>query len=115
MLPWTYRRLPLISSHEPNTTSWNISIHRSNDIDENNNARFVVNGKQILIRGGGWAPDLLQRMSVQRHTRMLRLSKDLGMNAIRLEGKLQVRTIYYSTRIVSYSIQRVCTYAMPCR
>ena len=32
----------------------------TNDLDENNNARFVVNGKQILIRGGGFAPDLLQ-------------------------------------------------------
>ena len=92
MSPWTLRRLPLMSSYNPNQSSWHISIHRSNDIDENNNARFVVNGKQILIRGGGWAPDLLQRMSTQRHARMLRLSKDLGMNAIRLEGKLQVCT-----------------------
>ena len=33
-------------------------------------------------------------MSPQRHARMLRLSKDLGMNAIRLEGKLQVCTEY---------------------
>ena len=61
----------------------------SNDIDENNNARFIVNGKQILIRGGGWAPDLLQRMSPKRHARALRITKDLGLNAIRLEGKLQ--------------------------
>jgi hypothetical protein len=47
----------------------------SNNIDENGNARFVVNGKQILIRGGGWAPDLLQRMSPKRHARMLRLTR----------------------------------------
>ena len=24
--------------------------------------RFQVNGKDILIRGGGWSPDLFQRM-----------------------------------------------------
>jgi exo-1,4-beta-D-glucosaminidase len=61
----------------------------SNDRNSDNNAVFVVNGKRVLIRGGGWAPDLLQRMSPQRHSRMLRLAKDLGLNAIRLEGKLQ--------------------------
>ena len=61
----------------------------SNDLDANNNVVFRVNGRKILIRGGGWAPDLLQRMSPQRHGRMLRLTRDLGLNAIRLEGKLQ--------------------------
>ena len=32
----------------------------SNDIDANGNALFKVNGKKILVRGGGYAPDLLQ-------------------------------------------------------
>jgi exo-1,4-beta-D-glucosaminidase len=61
----------------------------SNDLDANSNAVFRVNGRRILIRGGGWAPDLLQRMDPRRHRRMLRLTRDLGLNAIRLEGKLQ--------------------------
>ena len=35
----------------------------SNVLDGNHNAIFRVNGKRILIRGGGYAPDLLLRMT----------------------------------------------------
>jgi exo-1,4-beta-D-glucosaminidase len=58
-------------------------------IDENRNALFRVNGKRILIRGGGWAPDLLQRMTPERHAQELAYVRHLGLNAVRLEGKLQ--------------------------
>jgi exo-1,4-beta-D-glucosaminidase len=60
--------------------------------DANDNAVFYVNGRRIFVRGGGWAPDLLQRMTVSRHAQELRLARDLGLNLIRLEGKLQVCT-----------------------
>lgn len=58
-------------------------------IDANENAEFRVNGKRILIRGGGWAPDLLQRMTPERHAQELAYVRHLGLNAVRLEGKLQ--------------------------
>ena len=61
----------------------------SNAIDQNGNAVFRVNGKRILIRGGGYAPDLLQRMTHKRTRREMLLTKDMGLNSIRLEGKLQ--------------------------
>lgn len=61
----------------------------SNEIDHNGNAVFRVNGQRILIRGGGYAPDLLQRMTHSRTRREMLLTKDMGLNAIRLEGKLQ--------------------------
>lgn len=50
---------------------------------------FRVNGRPILIRGGGWAPDMLLRASRERMETELRLTKDLGLNTIRLEGKLE--------------------------
>ena len=48
-----------------------------------------VNRQRILVRGGGWSPDLLLRATPQRSRRQLLLTRDLGLNAIRLEGKLQ--------------------------
>ena len=49
---------------------------------------FTVNGRPILIRGGGWAPDMLLRASPERQDAELRYVRDMGLNTIRLEGKL---------------------------
>jgi exo-1,4-beta-D-glucosaminidase len=50
---------------------------------------FVVNGKKILIRGGGWSPDMLLRENSQRLHDEFRYVQDMGLNTIRLEGKLE--------------------------
>jgi exo-1,4-beta-D-glucosaminidase len=50
---------------------------------------FRINGRPLLIRGGGWAPDMLLRYSRNRLEDELRNVKELGLNAIRLEGKLE--------------------------
>ena len=51
--------------------------------------QFFVNGRPILIRGGGWAPDMLLRASPDRQDAELRYVRDLHLNTIRLEGKLE--------------------------
>ena len=48
---------------------------------------FVVNGRTIPIRGGGWAPDLFLRHDPQRIADELTYTLDVGLNTIRLEGK----------------------------
>jgi exo-1,4-beta-D-glucosaminidase len=50
---------------------------------------FAINGKKILIRGGGWAPDLMLRENPQRMADEFRYVRDMGLNTIRLEGKLE--------------------------
>jgi len=55
---------------------------------------FKINGKPILIRGGGWAPDMLLRSSPQRMDTEFRYVRDLGLNTIRLEGKLERQAFY---------------------
>lgn len=56
------------------------------------NARlFSINGKKILIRGGGWSPDMMLRESPQRLRDEFRYVQDMGLNTIRLEGKLETR------------------------
>jgi exo-1,4-beta-D-glucosaminidase len=48
-----------------------------------------VNGKPILIRGGGWAPDMTLRVDESRREAEFRYVKEMGLNTIRLEGKLE--------------------------
>jgi exo-1,4-beta-D-glucosaminidase len=49
---------------------------------------FRINGKRILIRGGGWAPDMLMRESPQKLQAQFDYVREMGLNTIRLEGKL---------------------------
>jgi exo-1,4-beta-D-glucosaminidase len=50
---------------------------------------FKINGRRILIRGGGWAPDMLLRASPDRLEAEFRYVRDMNLNTIRLEGKLE--------------------------
>ena len=50
---------------------------------------FRVNGQPVLIRGGGWAPDMMLRVDARRREAEFAYVKDLGLNTIRLEGKLE--------------------------
>lgn len=46
-----------------------------------------VNGRDMLIRGATYTPDLLYRNDPDRQAAILRYVRDLGLNMIRLEGK----------------------------
>ncbi|HLY62644.1 MAG TPA: glycosyl hydrolase family 2 [Terriglobia bacterium] len=50
---------------------------------------FKINGKNILIRGGGWCPDMMLRPSPERDEAQLRYVLGMNLNAIRFEGKLE--------------------------
>ena len=55
---------------------------------------FRVNGKKILIRGAGWTYDMLLNRSAKRKRDEIRYVKDLNLNTIRLEGKLETQDFY---------------------
>lgn len=57
-------------------------------LDDENHRVFVINGKRLLIRGGGWAPDMMLRQNPKREEEEIRYTRDMGLNTIRLEGKL---------------------------
>jgi len=48
-----------------------------------------INGRPILIRGGGWAPDMMLRVDESKREAEFRYVKEMGLNTIRLEGKLE--------------------------
>jgi exo-1,4-beta-D-glucosaminidase len=49
---------------------------------------FKVNGRRVLIRGAAWAPDLLFRWSSAKLDADLAYVRDMHLNTIRLEGRL---------------------------
>ncbi len=61
----------------------------SSELNENGSRIFKINGKRILIRGAGWAPDMLLRVSPERQEAEIAYVVDMNLNAIRLEGKLE--------------------------
>ena len=56
---------------------------------------FRVNGKSILIRGAGWSQDMLLRSDDKRLRDQFRLVRDLNLNTIRLEGKLETDEFFH--------------------
>ena len=61
---------------------------------DNESREFIVNGKPILIRGAAWSPDIFQRRSSERQEQEVKLVRDMNMNIIRSEGKMEDDNFY---------------------
>jgi exo-1,4-beta-D-glucosaminidase len=61
----------------------------TSELDEQKNRSFKINGKRLLIRGGGWSSDMLLRQSKERLRHEFAYVKHLHLNTIRLEGKIE--------------------------
>jgi exo-1,4-beta-D-glucosaminidase len=49
---------------------------------------YLINHRPILIRGAGWARNLFFMETAKREEQEMRLVRDMGLNAVRFEGKL---------------------------
>jgi exo-1,4-beta-D-glucosaminidase len=58
---------------------------------------FKINGRKVLIRGAAWAPDLLFRWVPGKLDADLSYVRDMGLNTIRLEGRLDREEFYEKT------------------
>jgi exo-1,4-beta-D-glucosaminidase len=67
----------------------------TSELTANGSRLFRVNGKPILIRGGGWSQDMLLRSDEKRLRDQFRMVRDLNLNAIRLEGKLETDEFFH--------------------
>jgi exo-1,4-beta-D-glucosaminidase len=56
--------------------------------------QFVINGKPVLIRGAGWAPDMFLRDDAKRMEAEFSYVVNMGLNTIRSEGKLEDTRFY---------------------
>jgi exo-1,4-beta-D-glucosaminidase len=55
---------------------------------------FRVNGKPVLVRGAGWSQDMLLRQDPARLREQFMLVRDMHLNTIRLEGKLETEDFF---------------------
>jgi exo-1,4-beta-D-glucosaminidase len=60
----------------------------TSELTPEGNRLFRVNGRKIFIRGAAWTPDFLLRWSSEKLDADLAYVRDLGLNTIRLEGRL---------------------------
>ncbi|WEO99221.1 exo-beta-D-glucosaminidase [Streptomyces sp. FXJ1.172] len=51
--------------------------------------QYRINGRPLLVRGGGWSPDEFLRWDSRYVEDRLKYAVDLGLNTIRLEGHLE--------------------------
>jgi exo-1,4-beta-D-glucosaminidase len=58
------------------------------DIGKGGNFYLQVNGRDFLVRGADYTPDLLYRYDPEREAQILRYVKDLGINMLRWESKI---------------------------
>ncbi len=66
----------------------------TSELTDDNHLLFRVNGEKILIRGGGWASDMMLRDDPARLLTQIEYVKDMNLNTIRLEGKLESDYFY---------------------
>ena len=77
------------SSVESDNVSCRFGIRQvTSRLDSNGHRRFAINGKEMLVRGAAWAPDMFLKWDLPRQEAEMRYVRDLNMNVIRLEGKL---------------------------
>ena len=60
----------------------------SNAIEPSGARAFKINGVPIVIRGGGFDPNLFLRYSAADTAKQIALMKNMGLNTIRLEGHI---------------------------
>ena len=56
--------------------------------------QFQINGVPIVIRGGGWEPDLFLRYSSADIANQIAIVKNMGLNTLRLEGHFMPDDFY---------------------
>jgi exo-1,4-beta-D-glucosaminidase len=66
----------------------------SSNLTKQGYRQFFINGKPLLIRGGGWAPDMFLRDDPARMEAEFGYVLNLGLNTIRSEGKLENQRFY---------------------
>lgn len=79
-----------IDGHISDTSDSQFGIREiTSHLNEHNHRVFMINGKRILIRGGGYTSDMLLRYDPKNTEDQFRYVQDMGLNTVRLEGKLQ--------------------------
>jgi exo-1,4-beta-D-glucosaminidase len=55
---------------------------------------FKINNQPIMMKGAGWAPDMLVKRDPAKINAIFQMIEDMGMNMLRFEGKMEDQTFY---------------------
>lgn len=69
----------------------------TSEVTDNTRRLFRINGKPLLIRGGGYSNDLMLRSDPQKLKHELDYVSDMGLNTVRLEGRPVPQDFYDET------------------
>jgi len=78
-----------IGSHVSDATDVTFGVREAtSELTDKGYRLFKMNGRKVLIRGAAWAPDMFLRYSPERVSADLAYVKDMGLNTVRLEGRI---------------------------
>jgi exo-1,4-beta-D-glucosaminidase len=87
-----------IGNETSDATTLNFGVREvTSELTDRGYRLFKVNGRKVLIRGAAWAPDLLLRWSSKKLDADLNYVRDMGLNTIRLEGRIDRDEFYEKT------------------
>lgn len=69
----------------------------TSELTDKGHRLFKINGRRILIRGAAWAPDMFLRPMSKKLDADLRYVKHMGLNTIRLEGRIDRNEFFDKT------------------
>jgi len=69
----------------------------ASELTDKGHRLFKINGRRILIRGAAWAPDMFLRPMPKKLDADLRYVKHMGLNTIRLEGRIDRDELFNKT------------------
>jgi exo-1,4-beta-D-glucosaminidase len=69
----------------------------TSELDAQQHRLFRINGERILIRGAAWTPDMMLRTDEEREENEIGYARDMHLNAIRLEGRLEMTDHFFDT------------------
>src|SRR6202522_1937598 len=84
-----------VGNDESDTQTIKFGIREiTSELNDKGARQFSINGRKILIRGGGWSPDMLLRQDLDRLRTEFAYVRDMNLNTIRLEGKMESDDFY---------------------
>jgi exo-1,4-beta-D-glucosaminidase len=84
---YTLKLTATVNNQESDEKSTRFGIREVADyINDEGHRGYKVNGKKILIRGGGWVDDLFMVEDKKKLEAQVEYAKHMNLNAIRLEG-----------------------------
>src|SRR6202048_4082336 len=87
-----------VAGHVSDSATTNFGIREvTSELTDKGFRLFKINGRNVLIRGAAWAPDLLFRWVLGKLDADLGYLRDMGLNTIRLEGRLDREEFYEKT------------------